>query len=73
MGLLLMVRIILLLMFVAIVALAVTSVISAVRSAHLAVASQTQRDTMPDTVRRIAYIALIVLMFGVVSGWLGAS
>ena len=30
-------------------------------------------DHMPDTFKRIAYIVLVILMFGVTSGWLGAS
>ena len=27
-------------------------------------------DTMPDTIKTVAYVLLIVLMFGITSGWL---
>lgn len=30
-------------------------------------------DTMPKTFQNIAYVLLIILMFGVVTGWLGAA
>jgi cell division protein FtsX len=30
-------------------------------------------DTMPATFQTIAYVLLIVLMFGVATGWLGAA
>lgn len=30
-------------------------------------------DDMPKTFQRIAYVVLIMLMFGVVTGWLGAA
>ncbi|MEJ6399496.1 hypothetical protein [Yoonia sp. 208BN28-4] len=66
-------RLILIVLFVVVAAIAVMSVTRAVKSAAGQVANATQEDTMPDTVRRIAYVALIILMFGVVSGWLGAS
>lgn len=33
--------------------------------------SATQEVSLPDTVKTISYILLIVLMFGVVTGWLG--
>ncbi len=66
-------RVILILLFVAALALAVASVTSAIKTVITPVTPPSQRDTMPDTVRRIAYVALIILMFGVVSGWLGAS
>ena len=32
-----------------------------------------RRDDMPGTFRAIAYGLLVVLMFGVVTGWLGAG
>ncbi len=31
----------------------------------------TQEAQLPDTVKTVSYILLIVLMFGVVTGWLG--
>lgn len=30
-------------------------------------------DDMPKTFQRIAYVVLIMLMFGVVTGWLGVA
>lgn len=30
-----------------------------------------QEGRLPDTVKTISYVLLIVLMFGVVTGWLG--
>lgn len=66
-------RAVLILLFFVIVVFAVTSATTAVKMALVPAKLPSQRDTMPDTVRRIAYVALIVLMFGVVSGWLGAS
>ena len=32
-----------------------------------------KEDTMPATFHTIAYVLLIVLMFGVATGWLGAA
>ncbi len=32
-----------------------------------------KEDTMPATFQTIAYVVLIVLMFGVATGWLGAA
>ncbi len=35
--------------------------------------SRKKEDTMPATFHTIAYVLLIVLMFGVATGWLGAA
>jgi hypothetical protein len=32
---------------------------------------QEKDPKMPKTVRRFAYVALIIMMFGTASGWLG--
>lgn len=48
---------------------AVTNMAKTVQtSAHTALG-----DDMPKTFQRIAYVVLILLMFGVVTGWLGAA
>ena len=53
-------------------ALAVSSVITVLRSFAPERAGP-KGDTMPKTFSTIAYVLLIVLMFGVVTGWLGAA
>ena len=69
-----MTRLILLALFVAAVLVAVTSVM-ALFSASDRSAGRTRNseETMPQTIQTIAYVALIILMFGVVSGWLGGG
>ena len=66
-------RLVLLLFFVTIIAVAALGVVKMARDITTASTSLTQEDKMPETIQRIAYVALIILMFGVVSGWLGAS
>lgn len=66
-----MARLILFVLLIAGVALAFASVMLALRA--VGPRAEPQRgDTMPDTFRTIAYVLLVLLMFGVVSGWLGA-
>lgn len=69
-----MARLILFFLLVAAVAIALASVMVALRHAG-EVVSATARDitTMPDTFRTIAYALLVILMFGVCAGWLGAA
>ena len=62
------VRLILLLAFVVIAVIAVTSLLNAVKT----VQGPNKGDTMPQTFQRIAYVLLIVFMFGICTGWLGA-
>jgi cell division protein FtsX len=64
-------RLVLFVLLVAAIALALTSVMLALRSYALPAAKP--EDTMPTTFRNIAYVLLILLMFGVVTGWLGAA
>ena len=63
------VRLILLLALFVIAVFAVTSMLRAAKVVQDAVQSG---DTMPDTFQRVAYVLLIVLMFGICTGWLGA-
>ena len=65
-----MVRLIILVAFVAVVAVAIIAVIGTITA--LAPASN-GKDTedMPAKFRRITYVLLVVLLFGVTSGWLG--
>jgi hypothetical protein len=68
-----MLRLILFIMLLAAIALALASVMVAIRSFAPPAPAPARRDTMPETFRRIAYVLLIVLMFGVTAGWLGAA
>jgi len=61
-------RLILVLALFVIAIIAVTSVVGAAK----AVRHTSEGDWMPDTFQRIAYILLIVLMFGICTGLLGA-
>jgi len=65
-----MVRLILIVAFVAAVAIAIAAVLGTV----LAVAQTSAGkgpDDMPVKFRRITYALLVVLLFGVTTGWLG--
>ncbi len=67
-----MARLILLVLLVAATAMAVAAVSVALRSLS-ADHKGAVGDTMPKTFSTIAYVLLIVLMFGVATGWLGAT
>jgi len=69
-GNLLLIRLVLLIFLLACLAIGVAAVLIAIRS-FSSPARATQRDTMPETFQRAAYVMLIVLLFGVTSGWLG--
>ncbi len=67
-----MMRLILFVFLLAGVALAFASVMMALRA--VAPANDTRKgDTMPKTFSTIAYVLLILLMFGIATGWLGAA
>jgi hypothetical protein len=58
------------------VALAIASVMAMLRSMFIGPdPTQTERpnDTMPKTFRTVSYILLLLLMFGVSTGWLGGA
>jgi len=65
-----MARLILMLLFFAALALAMTAAWTFVRTVSGAASRSTQEATLPDTFKTVAYALLIVLMFGVVTGWL---
>ena len=67
-----MLRLILLLSFVAVLALGFLAVLGAVRVMAGGAADKDQ-ELMPAPFRRISYIVLVVLMVGVTSGWLGSA
>ncbi len=67
-----MVRLILLVAFVTVVAIAIITLLRAMRTVGH-VATGKDEDNMPATFKRIAYVVLVVLLFGVTSGWLGAT
>ncbi len=65
-------RLILLVLLVAAFAVAFSAIALALR----AISPQDKGavgDTMPKTFSTIAYVLLIMLMFGVATGWLGAA
>lgn len=69
-----MLRLILLMLFISVSVLAATALMALViQSARSAAPRNRKEDTMPKTFRNIAYVLLVVLMFGVVTGWLGAA
>ncbi|SMY08729.1 hypothetical protein [Flavimaricola marinus] len=65
-----MTRLILLLLMFSAVVIAVTSVMSLIKAPSPA-PRQSKDSFMPASVKNIAYVLLIILMFGVVSGVIG--
>jgi len=65
-----MIRLILFAFLIACIAVGVGAIMIVVRSLGNPARSP-ERDTMPETFQRAAYVMLIVLLFGVTSGWLG--
>lgn len=65
-------RLILFLFLLSAAALAFASVMVALRSTAT-LAHETVGDSMPKALKTLAYGALLILMFGVVTGWLGAA
>ncbi|MDX8351035.1 hypothetical protein [Cognatiyoonia sp. IB215182] len=66
-----MVRLILILAFIAILAIAFAAVLGTLATMRLS--SGEDHDTMPETFRKIAYFALVLLLLGLSVGWLGAA
>ncbi|MFT7106556.1 MAG: cell division protein FtsX [Yoonia sp.] len=67
-----MVRLILLVAFVAVAAIAITGLIRTIQDVTAGSVGKDD-DMMPAKFRRITYVLLVVLLFGVTSGWLGAA
>lgn len=67
-----MMRFILIVAFVVVVVVAITALLEALLAVGQ-VATGKDQDTMPAKFRRITYVLLVVLLFGVTSGWLGAT
>jgi cell division protein FtsX len=67
-----MVRLILLVAFVAVAAIAITGLIRTIQDVTAGGVGKDD-DMMPAKFRRITYVLLVVLLFGVTSGWLGAA
>ncbi|NCO87976.1 MAG: hypothetical protein GW886_15230 [Rhodobacterales bacterium] len=68
-----MARLILMGLFIAAILITVTSVMALFETRGGPVAAQKKDTTMPATVRKFAYVLLIIVMFGVTTGWLVAS
>lgn len=67
-----MVRLILLIAFIGMVAFAITAALTTMQA--IARADIGKDDApMPAKFQRVTYVLLIVLMFGVASGWLGGT
>jgi hypothetical protein len=67
-----MVRLILLVAFVAVAAIAITGLIRTIQDVTAGGVGKDD-NMMPAKFRRITYVLLVVLLFGVTSGWLGAA
>jgi len=67
-----MLRLILLALFLLILAAGALFVLGVLRWVG-GPASKSEGDTVPETVRTIAYLVLLVVMFGVTSGLLGTG
>lgn len=63
-------RLIILLLFVVAIVCLVTIAVMTGRAA-LGVARPMAEDEVPKTMQRVAYIALVILLFGLTTGWLG--
>jgi len=66
-----MARWILVFLFIALLTLGLVAIWKALRGAGSVASDSLQEARLPDTFKRISYVLLIVLMFGVVTGWLG--
>jgi uncharacterized BrkB/YihY/UPF0761 family membrane protein len=67
-----MLRLILLLSLLAVLAVGFLAVLGAVR-VMAGGAAEEDPDQMPAPFQRLSYIVLVLLMFGVTTGWLGPS
>jgi cell division protein FtsX len=67
-----MLRLILLMAFVAVVAIAITALLRTIQDVTDAGVGKDD-NIMPAKFRRITYVLLVVLLFGVTTGWLGAA
>lgn len=67
-----MVRLILLVAFVAVAAIAITALIRTIQDVTTGGVGKDD-DMMPAKFQRITYVLLVVLLFGVTTGWLGAA
>ncbi len=67
-----MVRLILVVAFIAVLAIAFTAVLGTMQAVGRG-ATAKDEDTMPQTFKRIAYFALVLLLLGLSLGWLGAA
>lgn len=65
-----MVRLIFVVAFVAVVVIAITAVLGTMMTIGQTAAGKDTND-MPAKFRRITYVLLVVLLFGVTTGWLG--
>ncbi|KQI72098.1 hypothetical protein AN191_08080 [Loktanella sp. 5RATIMAR09] len=67
-----MLRLIFIVAFVAVVAIAITALIGTMAAVARPRADK-ETDNMPAKFRRVTYALLVVLLFGVTTGWLGAG
>jgi type II secretory pathway component PulJ len=67
-----MMRLILVVAFMVVVAIAILALLGTMHSVAMVTVGKDE-DNMPNTFKRIAYVALVVLLLGVASGCLGAA
>lgn len=65
-----MMRLILVMAFIAVLVIAINAVLGTMQTVAQAVIGK-DADIMPDTFRRVAFGALIILLIGLSTGWLG--
>lgn len=67
-----MMRLILFAAFIAVIALAISVALGTMRHVAPEVAGK-DNGMIPAKMRRVTYVLLVVLLFGVTSGWLGGT
>ncbi len=68
-----MMRLILLILFVAAVLTFFTAAITTMQAVVSVTRQATKEDTMQATFKRVAYVLLVVLLIGIATGWLGSA
>lgn len=65
-----MIRLMLMLAFIAVLAIGAGAMIGAAQTV-IRIAAGKDEQTMPDTFKRVAFGALVILLIGLSTGWLG--
>ncbi|MFQ1701738.1 hypothetical protein ACJ5NV_14215 [Loktanella agnita] len=68
-----MIRLIPLILFVVALLMLFTAVFATMQTVASATQNATTEDRMPNTLKRVAYILLFILLIGLSTGWMGAA